>query len=164
MSRLVATVLGLGHLRPAPGSWASLAALLAAIPLLGLGGPWLLVAAIALAVALGLWAIGRELAPGRGPADPPWVVIDEVAGQWIALLPVGFGAAAAGVPALALWPGWLAAFVLFRLFDICKPGPVGWADRRPGAAGVMLDDLVAGGLAALGVLALAALAHGVPMR
>jgi len=53
----------------------------------------------------------------------------------------------------------VAAFVLFRLFDIWKPGPVGWADRRGGATGVMLDDLIAGVFAALGVVALAAISH-----
>jgi hypothetical protein len=55
-------------------------------------------------------------------------------------------------------------FLLFRLFDVWKPGLVGWADRRPGAAGVVLDDLIAGALAALGVILLAALAHGILMR
>ena len=62
------------------------------------------------------------------------------------------------------WPGWVGAFVLFRLFDIWKPGPVGWADRRSGTAGVMLDDLIAGVLAGLGVIAAAGLYHGVLMR
>jgi phosphatidylglycerophosphatase A len=61
----------------------------------------------------------------------------------------------------ALWPGWLAGFLLFRLFDILKPGPVGWADRRHDATGVMLDDVVAGMFAALGVVVLAGVAHGV---
>ena len=58
------------------------------------------------------------------------------------------------------WPGWIAAFVLFRFFDITKLGPVGWADRRGDPLGVMLDDVIAGVFAALGVLALAALYHG----
>ena len=53
-----------------------------------------------------------------------------------------------------------AAFVLFRLFDIWKPGPVGWADRRKGPTGVMLDDVVAGALAGLVVTLLAGVAHG----
>ena len=89
------------------------------------------------------------------------MVIDEVAGQWVALFPVAFGAVHAGVSYGALWPGWVAAFVLFRLFDIWKPGPVGWADRQQGASGVMMDDIIAGLMAALGVVVLAALAHGV---
>ncbi len=58
------------------------------------------------------------------------------------------------------WPGWLGGFLLFRLFDIWKPGPAGWADRRRDPLGTMLDDLVAGAMAAA-VLALTALvAHG----
>jgi phosphatidylglycerophosphatase A len=77
---------------------------------------------------------------------------------------VVIGAAHVGTELARLWPGWVAAFLLFRLFDIWKPGPVGWADRRQGAWGVMLDDLIAGGFAALGVMALAALAHGLILR
>ena len=61
----------------------------------------------------------------------------------------------------ALWPGWISAFVLFRLFDIWKPGPVGWADRKSGPLGVMLDDIIAGLMAALGTAALAGFSHGV---
>jgi phosphatidylglycerophosphatase A len=86
-----------------------------------------------------------------------------VVGQWIALLPVFFGAAHAGADVTALYPGWIAAFLLFRLFDIWKPGPVGKADRRGGPTGVMLDDVWAGVFAAIGVILLAALSHLVIM-
>jgi phosphatidylglycerophosphatase A len=64
---------------------------------------------------------------------------------------------------LALYPGWIAAFVLFRLFDIWKPWLVGRADARGDALGVMLDDVIAGVFAAIGVAALAALFHLVLM-
>jgi phosphatidylglycerophosphatase A len=53
----------------------------------------------------------------------------------------------------------VTAFVAFRLFDILKPGPVGWADRQEGAFGVMADDVIAGWLAAMVVAALAVIAH-----
>jgi phosphatidylglycerophosphatase A len=96
---------------------------------------------------------------GQADHDPSEVVIDEALGQWIALLPVIWGAAQAGVQPAALWPGWIAAFLLFRVFDIWKPGPVGWADRKEGALGVMLDDVIAGLLAALGVVLLGLAAH-----
>ena len=112
-----------------------------------------------LVAALGFWACGRELA-GRPGADPSEVVIDEVAGQWIALL----------FPACAFWwrgwegvmpyPGWVAAFAFFRLFDIWKPWLVGRADRRGDAAGVMLDDLWAGLFAGICSVILAGLYHG----
>jgi len=88
-------------------------------------------------------------------------VIDEVVGQWIAFLPVSIGAAHVGAPLTALWPGWVTAFLLFRLFDILKPGWVGRADRRGDALGVMLDDVIAGVFAALGVVVLAAISHGI---
>lgn len=158
MSHLIATFFYIGHLRPAPGTWGSLAALPVAYALAILAGPWALVVGIVLAYALGLWATGVETA-GKADHDPSEIVIDEVAGQWIALLPVVFGAAARDADLLALWPGWVAAFLLFRLFDITKWGPIGWADRKHGPTGVMLDDVIAGIFAAVGVIALAALFH-----
>ena len=159
MMHLVATFGGVGHLRPAPGTWGSLAALPAALLLCWLGGPWLLVLGIVTVTALGLAAARAEIA-ATGDTDPGHVVIDEVAGQWIALAPVAFGAGIMTVPVTALWPGWIAAFALFRLFDILKPGPIGRADRRGDALGLMLDDVIAGIFAALGVVLLAGIAHG----
>lgn len=148
-ARAAATCLGLGALGPAPGTLASLAALAAGIPAARAGG-WPLLAALAgAAFALGWWAAARHRAE-TGRDDAPEVVIDEVAGQWTALLPAG------GDPVLAG-----AAFLLFRLLDIAKPFPVSWIDRRmKGGLGTMLDDAAAGGLAALGVWALGALLHG----
>jgi len=160
LSHLVATVCGIGHLRPAPGTWGSLAALPMAWALHVLGGPLLLGVGIALTFGTGWWSTALETR-GKADQDPSEIVIDEVAGQWLALLPVSIGAAHAGVAIGALWPGWITAFVAFRLFDIWKPGPIGWADRQGGPLGVMLDDLLAGLAAALCVLAGAALSHGV---
>ena len=157
-SRLVATVLGVGLLRPGPGTWGSLAALPLALALHVAGGPVLLIVAGLAVFAAGYWATGAEHAR-TGAEDPGEIVVDEVVGQWLALLPVSLGAAHVGAPVTALWPGWIAAFVLFRLFDIAKPGPVGWADRRGDSMGVMLDDVFAGALAGVGVVILAALAH-----
>ena len=147
-----------GFLRPAPGTWGALAALPAAWAVWQTGGPVLLAVAIIAAFAGGTMAITREL-EASGTHDPSWIVIDEVVGQWIALLPVAVGATLSGAPPTRLWPGILAAFLLFRLFDIWKPWLVGHADRRKDALGVMLDDLWAGLFAACGVSALAALAH-----
>jgi len=158
MIRLIVTVGGVGYLRPAPGTWGSLAALPLAWAVHALGGFWLFLAATAAVAALGAWAAARDIA-GRADKDPAHIVIDEVAGQWIALWPVSLGAQMAAVEVLALWPGIVCAFIAFRLFDILRPGPVGWADRRGGAFGVMADDMIAGWLAAMVVAALAALAH-----
>jgi phosphatidylglycerophosphatase A len=72
-------------------------------------------------------------AEALGKKDPGAVVIDEFAGQFLALLWIPRG-----------WAWWLAAFALFRLFDITKPPPARQWDRRPGALGIMADDLVAG--------------------
>jgi phosphatidylglycerophosphatase A len=119
--------------------------------LLGLGG--------LAAFAAGVWAAGA-VAAGSGREDDQRIVIDEVVGQLLTLAPL-----------LAL-PGWRPAldaaglvplvtgFVTFRVLDVWKPGPVGWAERRfGGGLGVMLDDLVAGALGAL-LLAAGLLAFG----
>ena len=158
MSKLIATFFYTGHLKPAPGTWGSLAALPAAYLIATLTG-WIgLLFGTVIAYYLGLWATRIETA-GQENHDPSEIVIDEVAGQWIALLPVVYGASHANVSLLALWPGWIAAFALFRFFDITKLGPIGWADKRDDAVGVMLDDVIAGIFAALGVIALGILAH-----
>jgi phosphatidylglycerophosphatase A len=160
-SRLIATVGGIGLIRPAPGTWGSAAALPLGWVLHGLGGfPLLALATLAVA-ALGWWAARAEEA-ATGNHDESAIVIDEVAGQWIALWPLSLGLTHAGVdPWLFPWPGWVGAFLAFRLFDIWKPGPIGWADRQPGATGVMLDDLIAGLAAAVVVAVAAGIAHGV---
>lgn len=140
IGRLVSSFGGAGFFPVAPGTAGSVAALVLGV--WAMQGPgWLLPALVVLAVIGGLVAI--PFAVGDRDADPGWVVIDEVAGQWIALL--GLGAATV--------PGVIAAFVLFRALDIWKPGPVGWADRKHGAVGIMLDDVIAGGIAAAVLLA-----------
>ncbi len=160
LAHMIATIGMVGHLKPAPGTWGSLAALPFAWGLHALGGVWLLVAATIILFFAGVWATDKVTA-GQTEHDPSYVVVDEVVGQWIALWPVSLGLIQSGADVLDMWPGWVAAFVLFRLFDITKPGPVGWADRRNDAMGVMLDDVFAGVMAAIGVGLLAYLAHGV---
>ncbi|WP_113911269.1 phosphatidylglycerophosphatase A [Roseovarius dicentrarchi] len=158
----VATIGGVGYLRPAPGTWGSLVALPMAALLHLIGGPWLLVIAIIAIFFEGLWAT-TQITRWQDDHDPSYVVVDEVVGQWIALLPLSFGASMMGASIFALWPGWIAAFVLFRLLDIFKPGPIGWADKRNTPFGVMMDDVIAGVLAAFFVVMLAALFHLVIM-
>lgn len=159
-AEMIATVAGVGFLRPAPGTWGSLAALPLVWIIHVLGGFPLLLALTAFIAVVGIWATA-VLTRDQQEHDPSEVVIDEVAGQMVALLPMSYAAWSMQIAILALWPGWLAGFLLFRLFDVTKWGPVGWADRRDDALGVMLDDLIAGLLAAIGVLVLAGLWHGV---
>jgi phosphatidylglycerophosphatase A len=144
----VATFFGAGLGKPGPGTWGSVAALLlwalyawAAHP----SAQALLVAtliAIALSIVLGVPAatiVERE----AGRQDPGFVVVDEAAGQWIALLfsPLD-------------WKHALAALVLFRLFDITKPFPVRNFERLPAGWGIVFDDVAAGlyALAGMGLL------------
>lgn len=161
MSRFVATFGYVGLIPFAPGTWGSLAALPIAYVLHWLGGFPLLVLASLVVFAVGFWATRAETA-GRAESDPGEIVIDEVVGQWVALYPLSAGLWFAGAaPQVFPWPGWVAAFLLFRLFDIWKPWPVSWADNQHGPLGVMLDDLVAGAIAAVLVALAAWVAHGV---
>jgi phosphatidylglycerophosphatase A len=138
LSRLIASGLGLGYTsRRAPGTAASLVA-----ALVGARVPRGRLAVFAAAAGIGGWIAVRRVPEGL--ADPGWIVVDEIAGQWLALLAVP--------PESTL--GAAAAFALFRVLDGHKLGPVGWADRRGGMVGVMLDDIVAGAIAA-GLLAAA---------
>ncbi len=160
MTRLIATVGYIGLLPLGPGTWGSLAALPLGYLLHWLGGFPLLAFATLLVFLVGYWAVTRETA-GAADADPSEIVIDEVVGQWIALFPLSFGMWMMGMPAHVFpWPGWVGAFLMFRLFDIWKPWPVSWADRKHGPMGVMLDDVVAGVMAAIVVMAAAAISHG----
>jgi phosphatidylglycerophosphatase A len=129
---LIATGCGIGLLRPAPGTWTSLAALpIGWLIQMRFGAPGLVLAA-SITFVLGCWAAAR-VAEKSGIFDPGFVVIDEIAAQLLIL-------AAAPLD----WRFYLAAFLLFRLFDIWKPFPVNWLDRTiKGGFGIMLDDVAA---------------------
>ena len=131
----LATLGPVGRIRPAPGTWGSLAALLPAAGM-AMAGDWLLEIGVVVACIIGVKAADIYEAHS-GKKDASEVVIDELAGQWIALLVIPFD-----------WRWWFTAFLLFRLFDIAKPGPVKMAERLPGGIGVMADDVVAGVLVA----------------
>lgn len=137
------TWLGCGLMAKAPGTWGTLGGMPPGILLLWLGGPMAVLVGAVIVFALGWWAAAR-LEAHTGEHDAGYIVIDEVAGVWIAL-------AAAGLSALLL----VAAFVLFRAFDIFKPFPCNWLDQKlTGAASVMLDDIMAGIYAALCLIGL----------
>jgi phosphatidylglycerophosphatase A len=146
-AKAIATVAGIGLIKPAPGTWGSLVALPLGYGIGSTFGSLGLAAASVLVFGLGAWAAG-VYEKQSGSHDPGEVVIDEVAGQWVAMLPViyfGLG-----------WLGVGLAFVLFRLFDIWKPGPIRQLDQSfPGGIGTMIDD-VAAGIVAAALLFLAA--------
>lgn len=154
----LASGFGGGYAPFAPGTVGSLMA----IP------PWLLLAhwhplaawiGIGLAFAIGVWAAGwviRQL----GREDPGVVVIDEWAGQWLALSLIDLGLRfVSGLHAPSTWALLALGFIAFRVCDIVKPWPASWADREmSGGLGAMLDDLLAGlwaGVAGVAVLAMA---------
>ncbi len=141
---LIATCCGLGRSPAAPGTVGSLAALGAAALLVhhhgwGAGGFALLSAVLFLPA---VWA-SQVTAAACGKKDPSLVVVDEALGQWVTLA----GAAAYN------WKSFLAAFVLFRLLDIFKPPPVRQMERLPGGWGIIADDVAAGLIGALVLLA-----------
>ncbi len=134
----LATFFGAGYLKPGPGTYGSVAA-----AVLWLLGGWLLhhdgyrltiatTVAIACVTFAGIPAATR-VAREAGQKDPGFVVVDEVAGQWVALL---------FVP--PLWTNALVAVLLFRFFDILKPPPIRRFEALPEGWGIMADDLVAG--------------------
>lgn len=133
--------LGLGSgLAPfAPGTFGSLIAVLSWVLFVELAQPVLAVRLIVLAVAIILCTWSAHWASRRlRRKDPGCIVSDELAGQWLALLCVPDS-----------WPWWLAAFVLFRVFDIGKPWPMRRLERLPGGIGIVADDLAAGVYAAI---------------
>ncbi len=143
-ARLIATWFGVGLAPVAPGTAASLVALPIAWGLITVSGSLGLALATALVFGLGVLAAGTY-ATALGDGDPQSVVVDEVAGQWLSILP------AAALPTPVFWH-YALAFVLFRAADIGKPWPAGWIDRNLGGGmGIMLDDVAAGAYAALGL-------------
>ena len=146
-ARLIAAGLGTGFSPWAPGTAGSVLGLA-----LGAGLLWFspyALGVVTLLLAFGGMPIisratGLPIRPAAHAAqgdhdDPGWVVIDEVAGQCLALL---------ALPRPS-WAGAALAFAVFRVLDILKPGPIGWADRQGGAWGIMADDLIAGFVACL---------------
>ena len=149
---LLATGLGVGYAKVAPGTWGSLWGLplawgLATLP------PWLGTLAWLATLPVAYWACGcgarHFQAHGQPGHDQGGIVVDEIAAVPLTLTPL-------------VWAGWLPAFAsgdwfviawasaiafaLFRLLDIAKPGPIGWCDQRGDTAGVLLDDLAAGAI------------------
>ncbi len=136
-----ATGLGVGFLKPAPGTWGSAAAALFWWFFLAPLAVWIQLLVCAGYFLTAWWAcaqVGRRY----GVHDAGEVVADEVVGMWLAL-------AFAPHSLLAV----ILAFAVFRLLDVAKPGPIGWLDRSvSGGLGVLLDDVLAGALTALVVL------------
>jgi phosphatidylglycerophosphatase A len=134
----VATFLGAGLLKPGPGTWGSLGA--AAIWYFALRAAhprpviavFVTLAGVVVAAAIGIPAATLVEREARH-TDPGFVVIDEVAGQWLVLAATPFDLAHA-----------VLAFLLFRFFDIVKPWPARQLERLPGGTGIVVDDLAAG--------------------
>ena len=141
----ISTFFGSGCIRPAPGTWGSIAATIALLPLvLFVPVPWLqiiLPIMVLAATFLGRWSCTWAIDHFKR-GDPSQVVIDEVAGVWLSVailvfIPLGF---IQNSPLAAI----TVAFCWFRCFDIGKPWPISWFEKISGGWGIMADDLVAG--------------------
>ncbi len=142
---LIATFFGAGLLKPASGTWGSLAALYPGFLIGHHFGAYGLLAAAALAYGLGHWASSQWIS-GSANKDPSPIVIDEVVGMWLTLVVISHPI---NTDLLTLNET-LLGFALFRFFDIVKPWPVSWADKSlRGAHGIMIDDVLAGLIAGL---------------
>ncbi|MGM0525147.1 MAG: phosphatidylglycerophosphatase A family protein [Pseudomonadota bacterium] len=123
---------GSGLAPKAPGTFGTLAAI-PVVALLALTPLWFYLLFIVLGTVFGIY-LCRRTADKIGVHDHPAIVWDEIIGYAIAMFALPFE-----------WPYIIAAFLLFRLFDISKPGPIGWLDKRlTGGSGIMMDDVLAG--------------------
>lgn len=154
---LLATGFGLGHVPRAPGTAGSLASvLLFALLHTWLSGSvllWVYLLVLAGLAPLALWSTQQAL-PYWKISDPPAIVVDEILGQWVTYAGVIL-ASLLQLPAGAGWKYLLVGFILFRAFDVVKPFPLRRSEHLPGVAGVVLDDILAGVYAGLGLLLLA---------
>ncbi|MCL2439954.1 MAG: phosphatidylglycerophosphatase A [Alphaproteobacteria bacterium] len=145
-SMLVGTLLGAGHSPFMPGTFGTAVSLVPIYFAIKFGGVVGLALLAALFYFLGVMALRRILKHSRH--DPQFVVIDEAAGMAVALIPF-----AAMLQSVDVWWIYIAAFVLFRIFDMTKPWPANYFDSQVKTAhGVMLDDIVAGAYAAVFLL------------
>jgi phosphatidylglycerophosphatase A len=136
LSWLIATFFYIGYMRPGPGTWASgVTVLLWWLAARAIAPTWLIPAAVVAAATITLVGIAPSTVVAResGVEDPGFVVIDEVAGQMIALI---------GAP--LDWKYLIAGFILFRSFDIVKPFPLRRLEKLPSGLGIMMDDVGAG--------------------
>ena len=142
MRKAVVSFLGLGYLPVAPGTWGSLGACACALAVgwaaHGGVGFDLALGTMSAAAVVGCVALGEWACQCYGSADPRPVVLDEAAGQWVALV----GLPGVGAEALLIVVG--VQFLLFRAADVLKPPPARQAERLAGGWGIVCDDLVAG--------------------
>ncbi|MBC8550539.1 MAG: phosphatidylglycerophosphatase A [Candidatus Brocadiales bacterium] len=146
ISWIIATWFGSGLLPKAPGTWGSLAAFPFAYIISVYTCPYALIFGIVALFFIGIWA-SDKIEESAQIKDPGFIVVDEVVGQWIALLPLPFLYSLLDLNSFYLYSAPIAvvAFIAFRIFDIWKPWPVNYADKNvPGGYGIMLDDVIAG--------------------
>jgi phosphatidylglycerophosphatase A len=145
-SWIIATWFGSGLLPIAPGTWGSLAAFPFAYIISVYSGPYVLIIGTVALFFIGMQA-SNNVEKSAQKKDPSFIVVDEVVGQWIVLLPLPFLYNLV-TPDHFYWffaPIAAVAFLTFRIFDIWKPWPIRNVDKNvPGGLGIMLDDVVAG--------------------
>ena len=154
LNKFISTFFYVGFLRPAPGTWGSIAGIILAYKILITMGFFTFFIILLFTIIIGFWSTKNYIKKSSKKSDPSEDVIDEVIGQWITVLPIGYILEIDEFLRDGLWFVWLWAFVSFRFFDIIKMGLIGWADNIEGAFGVLLDDILSGIAAALTVTVL----------
>ena len=144
LDKLFSSFFYVGFLRPAPGTWGSAVGIILAYILLKTFTFMTFCLLLLFVIVIGFWSTKRYIRKNSEKSDPAEVVVDEVIGQWIAVLPIGYMIQLSEFNIEGLWFVWIWAFFSFRFFDIIKLGLVGWADNLGGALGVILDDILAG--------------------
>ena len=146
ISWFIATWFGSGLLPKAPGTWGSLAAIPFAYLFSIYTCPYAQLFGITALFFIGI-CVSDKIEESAQIKDPGFIVVDEVVGQWMALLPLPFLYTIIDTNSFYLYsvPIAVAGFLVFRLFDIWKPWPVNYADKNiPGGYGIMFDDVIAG--------------------
>ncbi|MHC4320677.1 MAG: phosphatidylglycerophosphatase A family protein [Planctomycetota bacterium] len=146
ISWIIATWFGSGLLPKAPGTWGSLAAFPFAYIISVYTCPYALIFGTVALFFIGIWS-SNKIEKSAQIKDPGFIVVDEVVGQWIALLPLPFLYSFLNPNSFYLFSAPMAAvaFIAFRIFDIWKPWPVNYADKNfSGGYGIMFDDVIAG--------------------
>ena len=148
MKRLLVSCFGLGRLPWAPGTWGSLPSVIIFGLMCHFHAPSIIISIVMAVLALAGSVICVKYAPNviaaTGKSDPREVVVDELAGQAVTFLPIGFWMTIEELSIRQIWIVTVLGFLLFRAFDIAKPWPIRKLEKLNKGWGVLADDLLAG--------------------
>ncbi len=155
MNKIFVSVLYIGFLPIAPGTFGSLFGVILGITIQTIGSFPLLIVSVLSLFVIGWNSANNYIKKNTIDLDPPEIVIDEVVGQLVAYLPISLFTWFFNQESFhSTFLDWFITFILFRIFDILKPWPINWADKIDSGLGIMLDDLIAGFYTAILIITL----------